>query len=580
MTDRAIEHFLEEKSPKFWSFVRACGMDTMIKNLAASAIGVNVFIPTDAGMSKLFNSAREPCDILLPYIVKAGAKSAADWESRVVRFDLEGQQLFATKGKDKDSVDISYSPGGPAEFSIAPVWADRMKIRTAAVWQITNGAPSSDASRVKTTAERRSLISKTRAEAPNAAGRDADAAEAPSKKRAGKGARRGGLEDDDIYGGYAAPSEPSLRFKIALAIEQECLSYAMRANNSRSLPPHIDAVWHFVRFLQTNDREILYERVLPLISFRNTDFYAIFEPHSGDGVGGQDELIPDEIIEKWWGIYQYASDSSMGNYRRTVNVLRENAPPEMCRFAIYKPSARINLANVVEDVRLDVNTTATLVKAYTDFASGNKVSNVGHVYPQALASHFAALPWLKAAHDELAFFADNSLNRIYFSAGKNKGTIVAVASKLDTVFRLITRIYSAAAAAATAAAAAGSARSSNDDRFERMLVFSASSKTPNQQALRQKFVDSTRFLWFPMLEEEWAKGEYPIASDTVESDNTLFNESALLADEHARIFGSEKATNVADGVNKMLIILNGMNISDDVRQRLAGAIDGAKSAAK
>jgi hypothetical protein len=222
-------------------------------------------------------------------------------------------------------------------------------------------------------------------------------------------------------GGYSPSSSQleNLRWKIAIAVENlymfdkeqsrvyggaESRGYsdAATAPHSQHKSAFLDYALSLVDFIGRNHVDMLYKRVLPVVSFNNVDFYLLVEPHKTSG----SYLLSDNVIESWWATVANNVFDTSGIIARVGQWL-ENPPAEFSKYAIY--SNRIALINEVEEVRVNMSTSNPKLIAgrirdvYANLVNNNTIGSIGNVLPDELIAYYRAEPGLKLVQDEMRY---------------------------------------------------------------------------------------------------------------------------------------------------------------------------------
>lgn len=285
-----------------------------------------------------------------------------------------------------------------------------------------------------------------------------------------------------------------LRKEIAVEVENTYIIDRVNARKQRSGKSrniYLIKVLSLVNYLKeycSNEakKEILEERIIPMLTFENVDFYVIFEPFGNLG----EYLVPSEIIKTW---YDYQPEFNIKNVLEYIDEFMNNS--QMTIFTKYFQI--INRIDSVERENILVNkiprsSAEQVCELYKKFIAGNSIGNISNVLPESLHSYYKNNPLNKALHDELRFKIGNKFkdieNSYNFDIGRFKEALYTISSYYsDTNLILL-----------------------NQNTLKRSLA-------PVEKINEIKmFVSSMYFLYFPLsskgyaeIEKEFELLEYP-----------------------------------------------------------------------
>lgn len=154
-------------------------------------------------------------------------------------------------------------------------------------------------------------------------------------------------------------------------------------------------------------QDVFEQRILPLISFENIDFYLIFEPI----VKTANYIVPHEVIERW---YKSQMDFDGAATIKTIEKYLDGT---------NKPTAKSNvspafisnfqaLSEAVDDVRGKTNdnieqhkrrASEFIIEEYKKFAQNNAIGGVNNVFSAEVAKIYRGDPTCKILQDEMRY---------------------------------------------------------------------------------------------------------------------------------------------------------------------------------
>ncbi len=328
--------------------------------------GITFLLPTDKAFreklekltySEKIEDVNKAADMLNALIIRDIFKTAAEWKSREVVNSLLPYQVVEVA--NTTAKEVTFKSGAKA------VLDEKFVCRrdNLAVWTLTGEIPVTT-------------------DKP---------AQSPRKSKGKTGAYE-----------INSAADQNERFKIALAVEN---AYVL----SRLQPGHRDVyLEHSLSLIDyimnvRRDEALMYEKVLPMISFDKMDFYFLVEPHRASGT----YLLDDALIHEWW-----------------VQRVNRQCQPRVVMAAVEKmlqagtgalvytnrekildqiDMARRQLGPIIES--RPKSSIEFIAKYYAELATSNTILSAGPVYPAPLAAFYAQEPGLKMLHDELRFLA-------------------------------------------------------------------------------------------------------------------------------------------------------------------------------
>lgn len=218
-------------------------------------------------------------------------------------------------------------------------------------------------------------------------------------------------------GGYAPGNlhTQSQRFKIAIAVEN---AYALcRLQSSDPTYQHRDAyvehvlsLIHYILHVR-NDRSLLIEKVLPMISLDKIDFYYLVEPHKISGT----YILDDNLIAEWWlqkHTYVVQNKKLIEDIEHLLNNSGNTALVYSSRNMLLDKIAEIRQKIISDSSSRPRGVVDEIDVAYKELESSNTIGGAGPVYPASLANFYAGESGLKELQDELRFLAYGAFKRL------------------------------------------------------------------------------------------------------------------------------------------------------------------------
>lgn len=205
-------------------------------------------------------------------------------------------------------------------------------------------------------------------------------------------------------GNLASQSE---RFNIAIAVEN---AYALcqlqqdtGASGHKRRDVYLEHTMSLVNYILhvRNDKALLLDKVLPLVSLDKIDFYLLVEPHRASG----NYILDDMLIHEWW-VNRHNHPCSIAKVVQELEELLDAGDQAL----IYSNRAQVfeKIAEVRDKLSKYVDARPRgivdeISKAYDELNNNNTINGLGPIYPQGLAAYYASEPGLKMLHDELRY---------------------------------------------------------------------------------------------------------------------------------------------------------------------------------
>lgn len=520
-----IEDYVRAKYPDFASLFDYCKLFPMTLPRGGSA-GVTLIIPSnkviesirDAAFSSSAEEVGKGCDMILSHLMRKAVKTPREWLADDIS-DMRYPSQQITAKVSGSNVELQARGATYATIKQDPDF--KLGFRSnIAVWLLTDGHMRSET--------------------------DLPAKPRVRQRGQGRGSAKGVRAGGDVSGGYdlAQAHADSDRFKIAILAENEFVLQHMDPSKAKDVCPFLNYVMSFAHFMHDHHIEEFIQCVLPLIHFRATDFYFLFEPHRV--VAPDMFLVPSEYISEWWSSFQYQSQVQMDPmaFRAWIDTCLAEAPSHD-QSAIYtNPTA---LVKAIDEIRTSLTpaivSAAGAVRAihgvYQTFVSKNEAGEIANVFPQRLIAYYQTNHLYKLMHDELSFVIEPLMIRVCKAFDVQR-------------FRDIIKII-------------GNAMHANTQQeVERMLPLLSPDKltsgiaTEGLLAEITVFVNSTMFLWIPLSTAMIKNYEIQHTPTRTDNPEVIYNADLALALHHERIYG-DKAGRIADA-NKELALAALRNI--------------------
>lgn len=345
--------------------------------------GITFLMPEGAYRTELFKlaysdkpeEAIRAGDMLNALIIRDVFKSPSEWKEREVVNSLYPYQVVDVASTTAS--EVTFKSGAKAALdtrfkdSSRPREDKSGKPRSVlAVWKITGGIPVTT--------------------------------DKPASKRS-KNEKTGAYDAGRLV-------DQSLRFKIGLAVEN---AYAVACSSGKKNNVYFNYTMSLVNHIMNirKDTALMYEKVLPFLSFDHIDFYLLVEPHRA---GGR-YLLDDSLIQEWWSAQvPCACDQVMQQVQSLLNAAGGGGA------ALY--ANRPLILDEIDKLRVNPTMMASSSKfretpnavcaLYDNFIETNSVGSVQNVYPQSTIAFYQQEPGLKLIHDELRFVCHSAFAQL------------------------------------------------------------------------------------------------------------------------------------------------------------------------
>lgn len=356
-------------------------------------------------------------------------------------------------------------------------------------------------------------------------------------------------------GAYEASDANSrkLRSQIAIAVEN---SFVYKCRDGKGgFNPFIKASLGLFCHIYSSDKHLAYDRVIPVMSCDNSDFYFMVEPHKMSG----DYLIPDSVIEAWW--HQHRSCDCKSAFNMLQSAIT-NAPSEFKKYAIY--GDRLGLQEEINKVRKSLyakklsrprECVDDIAHVYDTLCSTNAIGNKSNVFPPGIINLYRSEQGLKMLQDDMRFLLFNKMKSLCEDSHFDAGAYNELFNRIgDCLF------------AGSEADRATQSHLLNKNRIKYMI-------TPNEMfAEVHVFLMSTMFLYVPMTESDASnlKGKCSVTRPQP-NENIIFNVHDILCKNHNRVIDAHHS-----GAPKLLSLLKSTDVAkldqetlDEIRRLLA-----------
>lgn len=347
--------------------------------------GITFLMPQDKAVRKKLSDlaysdnvkdANAASDMINAMILRDVFKAPADW---MAKKDDIPNSLYPAQHVEIDGVsgkDIIFKSG--AKATLDTDFKDASKKGNLAVWKLTGEIPVTT--------------------------------DKPAKLKYAKmarGAKTGGYE-------VASIESQSERFKIAIAVENTYALHRLAGPAAGQADPFLAHSMSLVNYIMhvRNDTELMYSRVLPLLSFDKIDFYLLVEPHKPSG----EHLLDDMLIREWWAQRaQHQCDPAA--VMREVQEMLER--PGTQTAAVYTGREQIldKLAGLRQHLGSFIDSRPRgcideIAKIYAELEQTNALNGLENIFPADLAAYYAAEPGLKMMQDELRYLTYGAFKRL------------------------------------------------------------------------------------------------------------------------------------------------------------------------
>ncbi len=147
--------------------------------------------------------------------------------------------------------------------------------------------------------------------------------------------------------------------------------------------------------------DIVVNKMLPLLSYENIDFYIFFEPYSD---GTTPYLIPTDIIKRY------------DNYTEPMNIERTLAAVdklyEVADSNVAVLSHRLDIQDAIDVLRSKITSVTDIrklaediCKVYADSVDNNKLGKIANLYPADISLNYKKSPFAKICQDEIRYLS-------------------------------------------------------------------------------------------------------------------------------------------------------------------------------
>lgn len=384
-----ITDYVESVDPELAEILRGTCVDLSLNSLRGKA-GITFLMPQDKALRKKIadlaysdkaEDASKACDMLNAMIFRDVFKTPSDWMNK--RDDIPNSLLPPQHVEIENATgkEVIFKSGAKAVLDER--FKDSSKKGQLAVWLLVSGE-------IPVTTDK------------------------PAKLKY----QNKGVKSKGKTGSYEVSSAhaDNLRFKIAVAVENMYMMDHVQHNMGRNIIGggkdystcprnlYLEHTMSLVNFIMNvrEDMDLLCNKVLPLISFQNIDFYFLLEPHKE---GPPDSyLIPDAIIQDWW------TNKPAFNLPEVIDQVGKCIETTQNGAAIYKDKNALLLAIDAERQKLNQvlesrprNIVEAISKVYDELCEHNKIGSVSNVFPEPLAAYYHSEPGLKILQDELRY---------------------------------------------------------------------------------------------------------------------------------------------------------------------------------
>ena len=362
-----IFDYVESADPELAELLKGTCADMSLRSTKGKG-GLTLLIPEDKGYRKEISDfaysdkpeeANKATDMLNALIFRDVFKTPSDW---IAKKDDIPNGLIPSQHVEIDSAtatEIVFKNGARATPDKG--FKDSSKKQILAVWRLTSG-------KMPVTTDK------------------------PAKLKYMKSGKEIGSYE------LTTTMAQSSRHQIAIEVENEYfLNQVQVRKGGQYRNVYLEYIASFLHHVIQKDMNLMYEKILPLISLDKLDFYVLIEPHKFGG----NYLISDVIINNWWSSREMCDVLSM---IQTVQKLLNSSPSDSL---IYKD--RAGLLNRIHSTRkLAFETRPRSIidpieAVYKQLEDNNTIDGAGPVYPDALYQYYKSEPGLKLIHDELRY---------------------------------------------------------------------------------------------------------------------------------------------------------------------------------
>ncbi|QYB17608.1 polyprotein pp62-like protein [Pacmanvirus S19] len=363
-------------------------------------------------------------------------------------------------------------------------------------------------------------------------------------------------------GGYAVDNMISMgeRYKIAVAVENAYRLHELQRRSGASLNGghkdiYLEYTLSLVNYIMNvrKDTDLMYEKVLPVLSFDKIDFYLLVEPHKFNG----SYLLDDALIHEWW--LQKSPQINCRDIMKQVESMLAGGNGALCysnRSAIMDALAviRQKLCNQIDSrPRACVD---EIAKLYDDFEKSNTLPGLdGKVYPNGISTYYMNEPGLKMIHDELRYLTYGAFKRLELEPTFD-----------DSRYNELVNMIGECLHAASSVDRAGAHKLLNKNSIRYLI-------SPTEKIEEIKiFVYSTMFMYMPMTETEAMNFSQKHSISRPDPNNiVVFNIAKDLYIQHQRVLSDSVGSNtksIAEAIRSLNIDMLDPALRDELKRKL------------
>lgn len=508
-----ISDYVETVDPELAEILRGTCVNMSLDSLRGKP-GVTFLMPQDKALRKKLadlafsdkvEDATKAGDMLNAMIIRDVFKSPSDWMAK--RDDIPNSLMPAqhVEIENASGKEVTFKSGAKAVLDER--FKDASKKGNLAVWLLVSGE-------IPVTTDK------------------------PAKMKYQKIKPKGKIGSYDVTPDHAA----NLRFKIAVAVENMYMLDRVQRNMGRDVVGaghiydyadktksfsqrqrnlYLEHTMSLVNFIMNvrNDHVLLCNKVLPLISFQNIDFYYLIEPHKN--MAPDQYLIPTSIIQDWW------VNRPSFNLQEVIDKVGQCMNDPKSSAAIYKDKKAVILA--IDAVRKHINRSIEsrpreapqlIAEVYKTLCEQNKIDDIENVFPDELIAYYRAEPGLKLMQDELRYLT-------YLMFEKLENSIDFDRHAFETIVNLIAEYMHSV----TADERERSLKLLNKNTIRYLIQ-------PTEKVHEIKiFINSTHFIYVPLGPNDMRN--YPLKNVIVRPDPSdlggIWNIDLAMLSKHKRL---------------------------------------------
>lgn len=519
-----IQDYIEAADPEFAEIIRGTCSDMALGSTKGKP-GITFLLPQDKSLRKKIadlaysdkiEDANKAGDMINAMIFRDVFKSTSDWVSKKddipnSLFPAQHVEINTASGKE-----IIFKSGAKAVLD--ENFKDSSRKSNLAVWLLTTGE-------IPVTTDKPATLKYAK------------------RPRANGSAKTGAYE-------MTSERSKSYRSMIALEVEKEYANYRRDLNpfsqTGQKRNVYNEYTINLINYILNvvNDSHLVYDKLLPLISFDVTDFYLLVEPHKFGG----DYLISDTLIREWWD----QRDKHHCN-QQNIAAQIENLLLNGSGCLVY--SDRVGVLKAIDEVRTKLQQNILykprqcideIKKFYNELESENTINGRGPILPPGLHKYYKSEPGLKFIQDEVR----------YLTYGMFK------MSELDPLFdlqRLNNDLNKIAESLFYDQTGNKMPQLLNKAKIEAFI-------NPTHQITEiNMFVNSTMFLYIPMTKSEASNLEQKYSVKRPNPENiVIWNMSKDLYIQHNRVLTSANNGAAIKAINN----INFNNLDPQTRELL------------